>query len=100
MFEPELDKGVESCNVIDMEMAEEEIDRFFLRDVPVRLRNPVTGIENDVIVASPDENRDRVSGLGIEPSIGAKKGDLHVENVWPFFIKKSPMIMNQDFNAV
>jgi hypothetical protein len=82
---------METGDVIDMEMAEEEIDRFLLRDVPVGLGNPVAGIENDIIFACLDEYGDRVAGEGIEPSIGAKEGDLHVEKVWAFFIKKGAL---------
>jgi hypothetical protein len=89
---------METGNVVDMEMAEEKIHRFLLRDVPVGLGNPAAGIENDIIFACLDEYRDCVAGGGIEPSVGAKEGNLHIEGIGILYQKRSPKIFNQDID--
>ena len=58
-----------------------EKDRFFLGDIPVGFGYAVPGIEDDIIVACLDKDRDRVAGSGIEPSVGTKEGDLHIQDI-------------------
>jgi hypothetical protein len=50
LTEPEFDKGMESGYVIDVEMADEEENRFLLGYVPIGFRNTVSSVEDDVIV--------------------------------------------------
>jgi hypothetical protein len=50
LTESEFNKGMEPGNMIDVEMADEEENRFLLGYVPVSLRNTVPGVKNDVIV--------------------------------------------------
>lgn len=77
LTEGKFDERVQPCNVIDMEMADEQKDGFIPGDVPVRLCNAIAGIQDDVIVLCLDEDRARIAGHGIVPAVGAKESDLY-----------------------
>jgi hypothetical protein len=78
LLQPELDQYVEAGYMVDMEMGKEEKDRLFLRNVPVGLRNPVTGVEDKVIVPCLHQYGNRIAGRSIEPAVRTKEGDLHI----------------------
>jgi hypothetical protein len=82
---------VETGDMVDMEVAEKETDRFLLRDVTVCPGNSVSGIEDEVVFACLGEHGNRIAGLGIEPSVGTKEGDLHIQGVWIHDQKKKPV---------
>ena len=50
LFQLELDKCMETGDVVDMEVGKKKIDGLFLRDVPVCLGDPVAGIEDNIIL--------------------------------------------------
>jgi hypothetical protein len=89
LFQPELDEGVKTGDMVNMEMGKKEVDRLLLRDVTVGLGDPVAGIENEVIFACLDKYRNSVAGWGIEPSVGAKERNLHGEGIGILYQKRS-----------
>src|SRR5512145_387653 len=77
LLQLELDERMEPGDMVDVEVAEEKKDRLILRYVLISLRNPVTGIKDNIIIPGPDQDRDGIAGRGIEPAIGTKECHLH-----------------------
>lgn len=82
-LQPELDQRMQPGDMIDVEMADEDEDRFLLRDVPVCFCNPVPRIEDNIVLARPDKDRGRISRRGVVPSVGAKECHLHASVLEP-----------------
>ena len=76
--ETELRQDVETLDVIDVEVAEEQKDRFSAVEMTVRPVDAVSGVENDVVPLRLHEGADRVSRLRIVPAVRAQKDDLHL----------------------
>ena len=94
LFQPELDERMETGDVVDMEMGKKEIDGLLLRDIPVCLGDPVAGIEDDIIFASLDKNRDRVAGgVSYHPLVPRKVTCIY--RILVFIIKKGAPFFNQ-----
>ena len=75
--ETELVEDMQALDVVQMEVAEEEIDRQVIMDVVVCLVDAVAGVQDDVVFTGVDEGADGVAGIAIVPAVGAEKDDVH-----------------------
>ena len=63
--------------MVQVRMAQENVDRLLILYELIELVEPVSGIEHDVAFLGVDEQACGQSGLGIIPAIGPKESDLH-----------------------
>ena len=75
--EAELVEDVQPLDVVQVEVAEEEVDGQVVLDVAVGLVDAVSGVEDDVVLVGVDEGADGVAGVAVVPAVGAEKDDLH-----------------------
>jgi len=75
--ETELIQDMQALDVVQMEMAEEEVDRQVIMDVAVSPVDAVARIQDDVVFTGVDEGADGVAGVAVVPAVGAEKYDFH-----------------------
>lgn len=80
LIEAELVEDVQALDVVEVEVAEEKVDRQVVVDVAVGLVDAVARVEDDVVLVRVDEGADGVAGVGVVPAVGAEEDDLHVDS--------------------
>ncbi len=75
--ETELVQDMQAFDMVQMEVAEEEIDRQVVMDVAVGPVDAVASVEDDVVLAGIDKGADGVTGIAIVPAVSAEKDDVH-----------------------
>ena len=75
--EAELAQDVQPLDVVQVKVAEKEVDRQVVLDVAVGFVDAVSGIEDDVVLIRIDEGADGAAGGAVVPAVGAEKDDLH-----------------------
>ena len=78
--EAEFAEDVQPLDVVQVEVAEEEIDGQIVLDVAVRFVKAVSGVQDDVVLFRVDEGTDGVAGGAVVPAVGAQKDDLHANS--------------------
>jgi len=77
LLEAELVEDVQPDDMVEVEVAEEKVDRQIVVDVAVGLVDAVARVEDDVVLFRVDECADGVAGVGVVPAVGAEEDDLH-----------------------
>ena len=81
--ETEFAEDVQPLDVVQVEVAQKEVDGQLVLDVAVRFVKAVSGIEDDVVLVGVDEGADGVTGGAVVPAVGAEKDDLHANSPQP-----------------
>jgi hypothetical protein len=68
---------MEARNVIEMKMAQEKIDGFFLFDIPVELMYAVAGVEDDIFTVRFDQDRKSITSGRVIPPVRPEKNYAH-----------------------
>ena len=76
----ELVEDVQPLDVVEVEVAEKEVDGQIVLDVAVGPVNAVSCIQDDVVLIGIDESADGVACGAVVPAVGAKKDDLHANS--------------------
>jgi hypothetical protein len=69
---------VETLDVIDMEMAEQQEDRLPAVDMLFHVVDAVSGVEQEVVPFRLHEGADRVARRRIVPAVRSQKNNLHI----------------------
>ncbi len=75
--ETELVQDMQALDVVQMEVAEEEVDRQVIMDVAVGPVDAVARVQDDMVFTGVDEGADGVAGIAVVPAVGAEKDDVH-----------------------
>ena len=78
--ETELIQDMQALDMVQMEMAEKEVDRQIVMDVAVGPVYAVACVQDYVVFTGVDEGADGVAGIAIVPAVGAEKDDVHVSS--------------------
>ena len=70
-------QGMQSDDVVQMKMTEEEINWFSGCHVFIQFSDTVSRIENGIVIIGLANHTGCIACLGTEPSVGPKKNDFH-----------------------
>ena len=79
LFKLELGQDMQAENMVEMEMADKEMDRLLVAlNMPVKLIKTIARVKDDIFPRRLDQDADRAAGFRVVPAVGAEKSDLDV----------------------